>query len=104
MPVTLHRYDGLIHGFLRMPGVITRADQVLSLVAGAVADALAPGPAWSLNDTSGPGGVSVAAMPRAAKRLDGLGTTVFTEMTALAQRTGAINLGQGFPDRTGRRR
>jgi N-succinyldiaminopimelate aminotransferase len=33
-----------------------------------------------------------------AARLQGLGTTVFTEMTALAQRTGAINLGQGFPD------
>jgi N-succinyldiaminopimelate aminotransferase len=38
-----------------------------------------------------------ARSPRAA-RLDGLGTTIFTEMTALAQRTGAINLGQGFPD------
>ncbi len=35
---------------------------------------------------------------RPAARLDGLGTTVFTEMTALAQATGAINLGQGFPD------
>src|SRR5881227_3959893 len=32
------------------------------------------------------------------ERLEGLGTTIFTEMTALAQRTGAINLGQGFPD------
>jgi N-succinyldiaminopimelate aminotransferase len=36
-----------------------------------------------------------------ADRLAGLGTTVFTEMTALAQRTGAINLGQGFPDTDG---
>ncbi|HEY3772051.1 MAG TPA: aminotransferase class I/II-fold pyridoxal phosphate-dependent enzyme [Solirubrobacteraceae bacterium] len=35
---------------------------------------------------------------RTAARLDGLGTTVFTEMTALAERTGAVNLGQGFPD------
>jgi acetyl esterase len=43
VPVTLHRYDGLIHGFLRMPAVIARTDQVLSLVADAVADALAPG-------------------------------------------------------------
>jgi N-succinyldiaminopimelate aminotransferase len=41
-------------------------------------------------------------VPRAA-RLDGLGTTIFTEMTALAQRTGAINLGQGFPDTDGPR-
>jgi N-succinyldiaminopimelate aminotransferase len=36
-----------------------------------------------------------------AARLDGLGTTIFTEMTALAERTGAINLGQGFPDTDG---
>ena len=40
-------------------------------------------------------------MPRRAARLEGLGTTIFTEMTALAQRTGAINLGQGFPDTDG---
>src|SRR5206468_12241876 len=36
-----------------------------------------------------------------AARLTGLGTTIFTEMTALAVRTGAINLGQGFPDTDG---
>jgi N-succinyldiaminopimelate aminotransferase len=36
-----------------------------------------------------------------AARLDGLGTTIFAEMTALAERTGAINLGQGFPDSDG---
>jgi N-succinyldiaminopimelate aminotransferase len=36
-----------------------------------------------------------------AARLDGLGTTIFTAMTALAVRTGAINLGQGFPDTDG---
>jgi N-succinyldiaminopimelate aminotransferase len=40
-------------------------------------------------------------MPLRAARLDGFGTTIFTEMTALAQRTGAINLGQGFPDTDG---
>jgi len=40
-------------------------------------------------------------MPRSAARLNGLGTTIFTEMTALAVRTGAINLGQGFPDTDG---
>ena len=38
---------------------------------------------------------------RQAARLDGLGTTIFTEMSALATRTGAINLGQGFPDSDG---
>jgi N-succinyldiaminopimelate aminotransferase len=36
-----------------------------------------------------------------AARLDGLGTTVFAEMSALALQTGAVNLGQGFPDTDG---
>lgn len=31
-------------------------------------------------------------------RLNGFGTTIFAEMTALAQRFDATNLGQGFPD------
>ena len=35
------------------------------------------------------------------RRLDGLGTTIFAEMSALAVATGAINLGQGFPDTDG---
>jgi aspartate/methionine/tyrosine aminotransferase len=34
----------------------------------------------------------------AARRLDGFGTSVFTEMSRLAVEHGAINLGQGFPD------
>jgi len=36
-----------------------------------------------------------------ASRLQGFGTTIFAEMSALAARTGAINLGQGFPDTDG---
>lgn len=36
-----------------------------------------------------------------ASRLQGFGTTIFAEMSALAVRTGAINLGQGFPDTDG---
>jgi N-succinyldiaminopimelate aminotransferase len=36
-----------------------------------------------------------------ATRLAGFGTTIFSEMSALAERTGAINLGQGFPDEDG---
>jgi len=36
-------------------------------------------------------------------RLKGFGTTVFAEMSALAKKTGAINLGQGFPDTDGPR-
>ena len=34
-------------------------------------------------------------------RLDSFGTTIFAEMSALAVRTGSINLGQGFPDTDG---
>ena len=34
-------------------------------------------------------------------RMQGFGTTIFAEMSALAVRTGAINLGQGFPDTDG---
>ncbi len=36
--------------------------------------------------------------PRPAQRLAHIPPTVFSEMSALAVRTGAINLGQGFPD------
>lgn len=39
--------------------------------------------------------------PLLNRRLDGLGTTIFAEMSALAATTGAINLGQGFPDTDG---
>ena len=35
---------------------------------------------------------------RASRRVSGLAPTVFTEFSALAQRSGAVNLGQGFPD------
>lgn len=34
----------------------------------------------------------------AAARLQGFGTSIFTEMTRLAVEHGAVNLGQGFPD------
>lgn len=40
---------------------------------------------------------------RAAARLDGLGTTIFAKMSALAVATDSINLGQGFPDVDGPR-
>ncbi|TQJ50038.1 pyridoxal phosphate-dependent aminotransferase [Phycicoccus sp. SLBN-51] len=36
-------------------------------------------------------------------RMHGFGTTIFAEMSALAAETGAINLGQGFPDTDGPR-
>jgi N-succinyldiaminopimelate aminotransferase len=36
-------------------------------------------------------------------RLAGMGTTIFAEMSALAETTGAVNLGQGFPDTDGPR-
>jgi N-succinyldiaminopimelate aminotransferase len=43
----------------------------------------------------------VTRRPYLASRLQGFGTTVFAEMSALAVATGSINLGQGFPDRPG---
>jgi N-succinyldiaminopimelate aminotransferase len=45
--------------------------------------------------------MSDARVPYLADRLQGFGTTIFAEMSALAVRTGAINLGQGFPDYDG---
>jgi N-succinyldiaminopimelate aminotransferase len=39
--------------------------------------------------------------PLLNRRLEGLGTTIFAEMSARALVTGAVNLGQGFPDRDG---
>lgn len=49
-------------------------------------------------------GASLGRMTRAPhlnSRLQGFGTTIFAEMSALAARTGALNLGQGFPDTDG---
>jgi N-succinyldiaminopimelate aminotransferase len=42
-------------------------------------------------------------MPHLSQRLQGIPPTVFTEMSALAIRTGSVNLGQGFPDSDGPR-
>ncbi|MGN6574740.1 MAG: pyridoxal phosphate-dependent aminotransferase [Nocardioides sp.] len=39
-----------------------------------------------------------AARTRAARRMHPIPPTIFSEMSALAVRTGALNLGQGFPD------
>jgi len=41
--------------------------------------------------------------PLLNRRLAGLGTTIFAEMSARAVATGSINLGQGFPDTDGPR-
>ena len=38
---------------------------------------------------------------RANRQIAALGTTIFTTMSALAARHGAVNLGQGFPDEDG---
>jgi N-succinyldiaminopimelate aminotransferase len=45
--------------------------------------------------------MATTGRPLLNRRLDGFGTTIFAEMSALATRTGAINLGQGFPDTDG---
>ena len=38
---------------------------------------------------------------RLATRLQGIPPTIFSQMSALAMRTGSVNLGQGFPDQDG---
>ncbi|MCD0485177.1 pyridoxal phosphate-dependent aminotransferase [Streptacidiphilus sp. ASG 303] len=43
----------------------------------------------------------MGARPLLNRRLEGLGTTIFAEMSALAAATGSVNLGQGFPDTDG---
>ncbi|MFG2680294.1 pyridoxal phosphate-dependent aminotransferase [Streptomyces sp. NPDC048392] len=45
--------------------------------------------------------MSASARPLLNRRLAEFGTTIFAEMSALAVTTGAINLGQGFPDTDG---
>ena len=40
----------------------------------------------------------MATIPIPQSKLPQLGTTIFTEMSALARETGALNLSQGFPD------
>lgn len=45
--------------------------------------------------------MTVLNSSRLATRLQGLPPTIFGTMSALAARTGAINLGQGFPDEDG---
>ena len=39
--------------------------------------------------------------PFLTERLQGFGTTIFTQMSALAVETQSVNLGQGFPDTDG---
>jgi N-succinyldiaminopimelate aminotransferase len=59
--------------------------------------------------TSVTGGLPIAPLcsndgvrqPYLASRLQGFGTTIFAEMSALATATGSVNLGQGFPDTDG---
>ncbi|MFF2200846.1 pyridoxal phosphate-dependent aminotransferase [Streptomyces sp. NPDC058145] len=46
-------------------------------------------------------GMTSSARPHLNRRLAEFGTTIFAEMSALAVSTGAINLGQGFPDTDG---
>ncbi|MEU0004183.1 pyridoxal phosphate-dependent aminotransferase [Streptomyces sp. NPDC006314] len=46
-------------------------------------------------------GMTSTERPHLNRRLAEFGTTIFAEMSALAVATGAINLGQGFPDTDG---
>jgi N-succinyldiaminopimelate aminotransferase len=42
--------------------------------------------------------MAAVGRPFLTRRLQGFGTSIFAEVTALAVRHGAVNLGQGFPD------
>ncbi len=46
-------------------------------------------------------GSSLVTNPFLTERLQGFGTTIFTQMSALAVETQSVNLGQGFPDTDG---
>lgn len=61
------------------------------------------GSTGSTGTTGAPGapGSAAGGRPLLNRRLAEFGTTIFAEMSALAVRTGAINLGQGFPDTDG---
>ena len=47
------------------------------------------------------GMTTIARPDPLVERMRSFGTTIFAEMSALAVRTGAVNLGQGFPDSDG---
>ncbi len=42
--------------------------------------------------------ITLASMRTTSARVASIPPTIFSEMSALAVRTGAVNLGQGFPD------
>ena len=69
----------------------------MAIAGGGGGDRAGRPPAWPAWKTS------AVSLPRAAltQRMQPFATTVFAEMSALAVRTGAINLGQGFPDTDG---
>ncbi|MFC3688627.1 pyridoxal phosphate-dependent aminotransferase [Aquipuribacter hungaricus] len=48
--------------------------------------------------TTGTTGTAAPDAGPLVRRMRGFGTTIFAEMSALATATGAVNLGQGFPD------
>src|SRR5690606_4480528 len=61
----------------------------------------APGPCERQCPEAESGDGDMRERPLLNRRLEGFGTTIFAEMSALAASTGAINLGQGFPDTDG---
>src|SRR3954463_2194170 len=77
----------------------------------AAATGLRPPPRGSASSLTSPPatrcGARTSSSSRAervpAARLAGFGTTVFTEMSALAERAAATTLGRGFPDEDGPR-
>ena len=62
------------------------------------------GPAGTSAPAPGTAAVPITAREPLVARMRPFGTTIFAEMSALAVRTGSVNLGQGFPDTDGPRR
>ncbi|WP_432523355.1 pyridoxal phosphate-dependent aminotransferase [Kineococcus sp. SYSU DK006] len=76
----------------------TGLDRGASPAPGTPSPAPSPAPA----PASAPGSAPAARWsPPVVRRMRRFGPTVFAEMSALALRTGAVNLGQGFPDADG---
>src|SRR3954464_2675085 len=67
---------------------------------GSATDA-APAPAAASGPAPGPAAGSASGRDPLVARMRPFGTTIFAEMSALALRTGSVNLGQGFPDTDG---
>src|SRR6478672_10744345 len=85
----------------RGPGAGSRADARGSAWACADHPSCVAGDADERRTVAGMSTTPAPSPDRKAARLRSIPPTIFSEMSALAVRTGSLNLGQGFPDRDG---